>query len=481
MKFKFDRKYIYWGITAFLVIAASIFFYYILFHRSSLSSGLRTLIGIAMPIIDGFVLAYLMTPVLNKIETRVIVPLYKKAKLPENAKSKKRIRGVSMMITVILIVIVFYEFFGLIIPEVVRSIQSIIFQLPIYLNNLNHWALGLMKNNPDLEQTVNELLAQYSPKLLDYFNTNLLPNINGLVKTLSLSVLGIFKALWNFVIGFIISIYVMGSKERFAGQAKKIAYALFDRKTGNEVISNFRFIHDTFIGFIGGKIVDSIIIGIICFAGTSIMKMPYALLISVIVGVTNVIPFFGPYLGAIPCTVLILMVNPVKCIYFILFILVLQQVDGNLIGPKILGESTGLSGFWVIFSITIFGGILGVPGMIIGVPFFAVLYAMIRRITNRMLKKKGLPTETEKYLDVDYITGKNVFIPRLDEHKKKSFFKLGKKSKKPSTSYTDNHETNDYTSQRPEDLTAKDILPKEEGMIQQETKQENEKGEQEQS
>ena len=138
MKFKFDRKYFYWGITAFLVIAASIFFYYILFHRSSLSSGLATLVGIAMPIIDGFVLAYLMTPVLNKIESRVIEPLYKKSGLPDNAKGRKRIRGISMMITVILIGIVFYEFFGLIIPEVIRSIQSIIFQLPLYLNNLNH-------------------------------------------------------------------------------------------------------------------------------------------------------------------------------------------------------------------------------------------------------------------------------------------------------------------------------------------------------
>lgn len=419
MKFKIDKKYFYWGITAFLVIVASILFYYILFHRSSLSSGIDTIIGISMPIIDGFVLAYLMTPVLNQIERRIIEPLYKKAKLPVNAKSQKRIRGLSILVTVILILIVLFEFFGLVIPEVIRSIQSIIFQLPIYINNLNHWALGLMKNNPDLEQTVNDLMAQYSPKLLDYFNTNLLPNINGLVKTLSLSVIGIFKALWNFIIGFIISIYVLGSKEKFAGQAKKIAYALFDRKTGNEIISNFRFIHETFIGFIGGKIVDSIIIGIICFICTNIIGTPYAILVSVIVGVTNVIPFFGPWIGGVPSALLVLMVDPMQALYFIILILVIQQFDGNILGPKILGDSTGLSGFWVIFSITIFGGLFGVLGMVVGVPIFAVLYAGVKSVINRMLRKKELPTDLQPYMTVGEIDEKKSFTKYIPVKKKK--------------------------------------------------------------
>lgn len=430
MKFKIDKKYFYWGITAFLVIVASILFYYILFHRSSLSSGIDTIIGISMPIIDGFVLAYLMTPVLNNIEKRIIEPLYKKAKLPVNAKSQKRIRGLSILVTIILIFIVLFEFFGLVIPEVIRSIQSIIFQFPIYINNLNHWALGLMKNNPDLEQTVNDLLAQYSPKLLDYFNTNLLPNINGLVKTLSLSVIGIFRAFWNFIIGFIISIYVLGSKEKFAGQAKKVAYALFDRKTGNEIISNFRFIHETFIGFIGGKIVDSIIIGIICFICTNIIGTPYAILVSVIVGVTNVIPFFGPWIGGVPSALLVLMVDPMQALYFIILILVIQQFDGNILGPKILGDSTGLSGFWVIFSITIFGGLFGVPGMVVGVPIFAVLYAGVKSVINRLLRRKELPTDLQPYMTVGEIDEKKSFTKYVPVKKKKR-----KEESKESISY----------------------------------------------
>lgn len=419
MKFKFDKKYLYWGITAFLVIAAGILFYYILFHGSSLSSGFSNFIGISMPIIDGFVLAYLMTPVLNKIEKCIIKPLYVKAKLPMTPKNKRRIRGLSILATIVLILVVLYEFFGLIIPEVVRSIQSIIFQFPIYINNLSNWAMGLMKNNPDLEEVVDALINQYSSKILDYVNSNLLPNINGLVKTLSSSVFGVFKALWNFVIGFIISIYVLGSKEKFAGQAKKIAYALFDRKAGNEVISNFRFIHSTFIGFIGGKIVDSIIIGVICFICTTIIGTPYAILVSVIIGVTNVIPFFGPWIGGVPSALLVLMVDPIQALYFIILIMVIQQFDGNILGPKILGDSTGLSGFWVIFAITIFGGLFGVLGMVVGVPIFAVFYAAVKASVNRMLRKKNLPTDLDPYLTVGQIDESMSFTEYVPPVKKK--------------------------------------------------------------
>lgn len=422
MKFRFEKKYFCWGLTAFLVIVASILFYYILFHRSSLSNGIATFVGISMPIIDGFVLAYLMTPVLNKIEKCIIKPLYVKAGVPLTDKNKRRMRGLSILVTVVLILIILYEFFGLIIPEVIRSIQSIIFQFPIYVNNLSNWALGLMKNNPDLEEVVNGLISQYSSKLLDYLNSNLLPHINELLKTLSMSVLSIFKALWNFVIGFIISIYVLGSKEKFAGQAKKIAYALFDRKAANEVITNFRFIHSTFIGFIGGKIVDSIIIGIICFVCTSIIGTPYAILVSVIIGVTNLIPFFGPWIGGVPSALLVLMVDPIQALYFIILILVIQQFDGNILGPKILGDSTGLSGFWVIFAITIFGGLFGVLGMVVGVPIFAVFYAGVRASVNRMLRKKDLPTDIQPYMTVGQIDESKVFteyVPPVKRKKRK--------------------------------------------------------------
>lgn len=419
MKFKFDKKYLYWGLTGFLALAGAILFYYILFHRSNFMGGIDKFITIAMPIIDGFVLAYLFTPILNMLEKKLIKPLCKKAGIAMTPKVKSRIRAGSILATLAVVLLVVYELFALIIPEVVRSIQSIIFQFPIYVNNLSDWALLLLKDNPELEATVDALIDQYSAKAMEFVNTNLLPHINEVLKTVSLSVIGVFKALWNLVIGFIISIYLLGSKEKFAGQAKKIVYAVFDRKAGNELVANFRFIHSTFIGFIGGKIIDSIIIGIICFVCTSIIGTPYSILVSVIIGVTNVIPFFGPWIGGIPSALLVLMVDPRQALYFGILIIFIQQFDGNILGPKILGDSTGLSSFWVIFSITIFGGFFGVLGMIVGVPIFAVFYAGVKSLVNRHLQKRNLPTDLGPYMTVGQIEESMAFTEYVPPVRKK--------------------------------------------------------------
>lgn len=420
MKFKFDKKYLYWGLTAFLALAGAILFYYILFHRSNFMGGIDKFITIAMPIIDGFVLAYLFTPILNMVEKKAINPVCKKAGLSMTPKVKRRVRAGAILATLAIVILIVYELFALILPEVVRSVQSIIFQFPTYVNNLSNWALLLLKDNPDLEDTVNALINQYSTKMMGYVNTNLLPHFNEILKTVSLSVIGVFKALWNLVIGLIISVYLLSSKEKFAGQAKKIVYAVFDRKAGNELISNFRFIHSTFIGFIGGKIIDSIIIGIICFICTSIIGTPYSILVSVIIGVTNIIPFFGPWIGGIPSALLVLMVDPKQALYFAILIIVIQQFDGNILGPKILGDSTGLSSFWVIFSITIFGGLFGVLGMIVGVPIFAVFYAGVKSLVNRYLRKKNLPTELEPYMTVGQIEDSMAFTEYVPPVRKKN-------------------------------------------------------------
>lgn len=419
MKFKFNKKYLYWGLVGAFSIIAGILFYYILFHNESLSAAIDSFIKISMPIIDGLILAYLITPVLNTIERKIVRPLYEKSKVPLTKKSDKRIRGFSILVTLVVIFVIAYEFFSLIIPELIRSIQSIIFQFPMYISNLTSWAAGLLENNPELESIVDDLFNKSSTMLLDFLNKTVLPRINSLIISFSTGVIGFLKGMWNFVIGFIISIYILGSKETFAGQAKKIVYAFFDAPTANQIVANTRFIHATFGGFISGKIVDSIIIGIICFICTSIIGTPYAILVSVIIGVTNIIPFFGPWLGAIPSALLILMVNPLQCLYFVILILIIQQFDGNILGPKILGNSTGLSGFWVIFSITVFGGLFGILGMVVGVPIFAVLYAAFKALVNKELAKKDLPTETQPYLMVGSITEENSFVEYVPEKRKK--------------------------------------------------------------
>ncbi|MBD5396372.1 MAG: AI-2E family transporter [Lachnospiraceae bacterium] len=421
MKFDIDKKHISFGITSFLVIAASICFYYLIFHGDRFSAKLNALAVIASPILYGIVLAYLLTPIVNYLEKKLLISLFTRSSVM-TVKKKKYMRAISVLMTLALVILFIYGFFSILIPNLITSIQNISSQFPYYVQNLTNFIEKYLEANPDIEKIVMQVIDTYSEDINNYLNNSIIPQMESLVKTVSLSLISVLKALWNLIIGLIISIYVLFSKETFAGQLKKIMYALFSKKHANSLIRDLRFTSDTFIGFISGKILDSLIIGILCFAGTSLLNMPYALLISVIVGVTNIIPFFGPYIGAIPSAVLVLMVNPVQCIYFIIFILVLQQLDGNVIGPKILGQSTGLTGFWVIFSITIFGGLFGILGMVIGVPVFAVIYAMVRRIIERILKRKGLPVATKEYINLDYIDN-DTFIPR-DTTVQKKFFNL---------------------------------------------------------
>lgn len=431
MKFKLNNKYVRWGITAFLVIVAGITFYYFVFHSSNIRSGVKMITDILMPVVVGMAIAYLLTPVLNFIESKLLYPLCNKLRIKESKKKNSIIRGLGILITAFLFVALIYVLLYMLISQIVPSVQNIVSNFDAYTSNFTKWLNQTMNDNPEVQAYLVRTFDKYSNELESWI-TDILPNTGQLIKTVSLSILGVVGVLWDFVIGFIISIYVLASKEKFAAQAKKVSYALFEKDTANTVIRNFRFTHKTFIGFLGGKIVDSIIIGILCFIGTSILKTPYAALVSVIVGVTNIIPFFGPFLGAVPSALLIFVVDPLhplNCLYFVIFIIVLQQVDGNIIGPKILGSSTGLAGFWVIFAITLFGGLFGVFGMIIGVPIFAVIYAGIRSGLNILLSKKEMPTELEKYRNLDYVDEEGMHdIPEEQPREKKASRRQGKKA-----------------------------------------------------
>lgn len=431
MKFKLNNKYVRWGVTAFLVIVAGITFYYFVFHSSNIRSGVKMITDILMPVVVGMAIAYLLTPVLNFIESKLLYPLCNKLRIKQSKKKNSIIRGLGILITAFLFVALIYVLLYMLISQIVPSVQNIVSNFDAYTSNFTKWLNQTMNDNPEVQAYLVRAFDKYSNELESWI-TDILPNTGQLIKTVSLSILGVVGVLWDFVIGFIISIYVLASKEKFAAQAKKVSYALFEKDTANTVIRNFRFTHKTFIGFLGGKIVDSIIIGILCFIGTSILKTPYAALVSVIVGVTNIIPFFGPFLGAVPSALLIFVVDPLhplNCLYFVIFIIVLQQVDGNIIGPKILGSSTGLAGFWVIFAITLFGGLFGVFGMIIGVPIFAVIYAGIRSGLNILLSKKEMPTELEKYRNLDYVDEEGMHdMPEEQPGEKKASRRQSKKA-----------------------------------------------------
>lgn len=415
---KKNNKYIGWGVTAFLVILASLIAYYVMYHFESLKSSIANIIVILMPVIDGVILAYILTPLLNALERKIVKPFFQ---FIHCSHKKKQLRMVSILLTMAVVIVVIYGFFSMAIPQIINSIKTIVYQFPTYVDTLTFWISQLLNDNPEIESFVTDAISQYSVYIEDFINAKVLPQLNNIIMIISMSVYSIFKEFWNFIIGFIISIYVLGSKEIFAAQAKKILYAFLSVESANRLISNARFSNKTFCGFFVGKILDSIIIGIICFVVTSIMGTPFNVLISVIIGVTNIIPFFGPFLGAIPSILLILFIDPIQALYFLLFVLILQQVDGNIIGPKILGNSTGLSSFWVIFSITLFGGFLGVFGMIIGVPIFAVIFAFIKSLVESKLALKELPSETSSYLKLLYIDVEKKDVVAFSEDDKKPF------------------------------------------------------------
>lgn len=404
MKFPFNKRDVRIGITAFTVIAASICFYYLVFHGDRFSAQLSALFRIISPVLSGIIFAYLMTPMVNKIEKKFLIPIWSKNKSSSvTPKQQKYVRACSVVLTVLIVIWLIYGFFSILIPNIFTSIRSIARQFPDYVENLTNWSAKFLEDNPDIEKMVIRVLDEYSEEFTKYLNESIIPQMEALVKQLSLSMISVLKALWNIIIGVIISIYVLYNKEIHAGQAKKIIFALFSTSTANQFIKDVRFISDTFIGFISGKIIDSIIIGVICFAGTTILKMPYALLISVIIGVTNVIPFFGPFIGAVPSAILVFLISPKQCLYFIGLILVLQQFDGNILGPKILGNSTGVSSFWVLFSILFFGGMWGFVGMIVAVPITAVIFDLFSKLQNSFLRKKSLSVDTDDYMDLKKI------------------------------------------------------------------------------
>jgi len=407
MKLKPDKTQITWGITIFLTAVMALLFYYLLFHGGNIASGIHVITHSMMAILYGVIIAYVMSPTLNFIEKKMLIPIYGKCGISfdkhENPKKRKQMRKISVFMTIAFLLLILYALLAVIIPQLIKSIREIVYNFPIYINNINEYANKYLATNPELSKTVDGALSNITARINEYVKNSVVPNMSTILQIISRRFADLIGGIFNWIIGIIVAIYLLNSKEMFCGQGKKMAYAFFNENVANEIISSFRFVHYTFIGFITGKIVDSIIIGIMCFIGAMMLKIPYPVLISVIVGVTNIIPFFGPYIGAVVGGLLLVMINPVAALVYLIFVIILQQFDGNILGPKILGDSTGLSSFWVIFSIMLFGSIFGFAGWIVGVPVFAVFYAFVRRVTNHFLHKRGLSTDTESYIDVAYM------------------------------------------------------------------------------
>lgn len=403
-QFRWDKKYLYWGITAVCVIACAILFYMALNYLPVLGRGIKALAKILSPFIWGLAISYLLLPAMRWFDGSVFTPLTQKIfKKSKKWNKKKTARGLSVLCVELLFLAVLTALVYLIIPQLYQSIQTIVQNGNTYVAKISAWVEKMLQDYPEIESYAMSILGTVNTSLMSWLESIVLPKLGSIVTNVGAGVYYVLTGVYNLLIGIIVSIYILSNKENFVASCRRILYCIFTVEAAEKIRKALEFTDKTFIGFIIGKLLDSAIIGLICYVFCAIVNMPYALLVSVIVGVTNVIPFFGPFIGAIPSTLIILLVDPLKCLIFIIFILILQQLDGNFIGPKILGSTVGINGFWVMFSIILGAGLFGFWGMLLGVPVFVVIYTGVTMAVDRKLRRSELPTDRESYIHLDHI------------------------------------------------------------------------------
>ena len=439
------NHYFLWGATAVLTFITCICIFFVLYRFDAVKAFFKTVSNVLTPITIGIVIAYLVAPIVNFFQKH-LYQILQKWHFSERA-AKSTAKGVAIFLALTFFVSIVFTVIYLIIPELVKNVTGFISNSETYFTNLYNLVSRFMDDNPDLLAAIYQIIERATTTLETWTTTTLTTKVTDLLSSVTIGIIGAVGLVLDIIVGLIVSVYVLASKEHFIGQAKKIIYVLFQPQHANTIIKTARQSNFIFSGFISGKIIDSLIIGILCFIGLTLLKTPYALLVSVIVGVTNIIPFFGPFIGAIPSAVLILLVDPKQCLIFLIFIVFLQQLDGNIIGPTILGDSTGLSAFWVVVSILVGGGLFGFIGMVIGVPTFAVFYNITKNIVEYFLDRKKFPTETAEYCELSFIdpaTKQPIYnLEETLKNAKKESKKKKQKKKKDSVQETAEHSPSD--------------------------------------
>ncbi len=407
---KEKNRYFKIGLTAFLIIAAGILFYFFVLRIGEIVGFLKKVLAILTPILIGGVVAYLLNPVVELIGRGVFsfLSLFKL----ETSKKKKIAKFVGITLSMILFLTMLALLLWGVIPGVYASVIELASNINNYANTLYEIVLGWFEGNEEATEMVTSIFKQASSTFTSWFNVELLGSLTKFMTKITSGLMGVLKSVIYVFLGLCVAVYILKDKHKLIGQFKKIIYARMKNEKANVLLAIGRQVDGIFGGFISGKIIDSVIIGVLCYIGTCILKMPYKELISIVIGVTNIIPMFGPWIGAIPCTLLILVVDPQKALIFAIFILVLQQFDGNIIGPNILGDTTGLSPFWVVVAITLGGGLFNVAGMILGVPVMSVIYFLVKTIVEYKLKQHEMPLPSLSY----------VRVKRIDAETKKAEF-----------------------------------------------------------
>ncbi len=391
MKVDWNKRYTTISVYSLLVIVLSIIFYQITSEMNIFKTKISGYLKILTPFVIGFVMAYLFNFILVLYEKRIFKKMRIKNILGEKSK-KSRIVG--MILTYITVAIIVYVLSNFVFPQIISSLKGIINNIPGYIEDTSEWLIQIndrLALNEEYSKLVLEKWDEFINQAIE-FATNLIPMFGNMIK-------GVLSSIWNIILGIIVSIYILMDKEKFIALSKKMTMGIFSKENSNKIIEITNRANYIFSKFIAGKILDSAIVGLLTFVILTIFKIPFTILVSFIISVTNIIPFFGPFIGAIPSVVIILFESPIKALWFILIIIVIQQIDGNIIGPKILGDSLGISPFWILFSLMITGKIFGFIGLIIGVPLFTLFYSIIKDIVESRLIKKGLPKNTKDYMN----------------------------------------------------------------------------------
>ncbi|MCL2496668.1 MAG: AI-2E family transporter [Clostridiales bacterium] len=409
------KRYIVWGFTVFAAAALSILLFFAIFKAQGVGIAFHTFINILKPFIYGAVMAYVLNPVFKHSER-----LFKKLLAPRLASRRLSMliaRIVSTILTLALTFTFLVGFFYAVLPQLVNSLFGLIQKMPAYLTGLEIALRQFLEDSPQVGEIVLETYQRLVEFIQHWLSTELLPLVGTWAPLAYGGLLTVLSTVFNLFLGIIFMVYLLNDQQKFAAQGKKLLYSALPLRVANATVENIRYMHKVFGGFIHVKLLESLVVGIICFIFLKITNMPYVLLISTIIGVTNVIPFFGPFIGAIPSAMLLLFENPLLCLYFLIFILILQMVDGNIIIPRILGETIGLPSMWVLFSILLFGGLFGFVGMVVAVPVFAVIYSLISALTNRGLRRRNLPEDTESYRDLHHVEDESLTMIKNSEIK----------------------------------------------------------------
>lgn len=383
-------RYFYTMLAGFGAISLSIMFFFILYRFRGIEEGLKKIADILNPFIYGSIIAYLLRPACNWYDD-VLTDI-----LPD--KMRKMANPLAVTLSMLTGFFVVYLLLSMILPELVSSVQNIWVSMPDRVQAFLDWATITFGENEQLLQMVESAYDSLYTSIDEWAKNTLMPYVTNIVSGVGQSVLAVLNFLMDFLIGIIVAIYLLMSRKKFAKQSVMLVRSTLKPKWAKLFLDEVSFIDKMFGGFIDGKIVDSAIIGVLCYLGCVIFKFPNPLLVSAIVGITNVIPFFGPFIGAVPATLLIMLEDPIKGLWFILFVFGLQQLDGNVIGPKILGDKTGLSSFWVLFGIILFGGLWGLVGMVVAVPLVAVIYDLVKKLVFRGLHKNDCIEVWDEYV-----------------------------------------------------------------------------------